>query len=100
MISSRPARAALGTCLAITFALVAAAPAPAPVAPKSCGKIMDGRYKVKADQVRCAKAKRRSKRYIRSGWRPDGWSCKSYDSSTSLRFRCWRGQKTYFAIRL
>jgi hypothetical protein len=95
-------RTTIGALLAALLALALAAPASQslPTAPKNCGKIMDGRYKVKADQVRCGKARKRSKRYIRSGWRPDGYSCKSYDSSTSLKFRCWKGQRTYFAIRL
>jgi hypothetical protein len=94
-------RSLIAAGIGLMLAFVATAPATAaPVAPRNCGKIMDQRYRVKADQVKCWKARKRSKRYIRTGWRPDGYSCTSYDSSTSLRFRCTKGVRTYFAIRL
>ena len=87
--------------LAALLLLVFAAPSPAPVAPRKCGDITvkSKSYLVKADQVRCRTAKKWSKRYLNSGWHPSGYSCRKGDSSSSLKFRCWKQQRTYFAIK-
>lgn len=97
----RPTVAALAFMLAIALLLATAAPSPAPVEPRNCGKItVEGkRYQVKADQIRCRTAKTWTRRYLRSGTRPGGYSCRSYDSSTKLKFRCWKRKRVFFAIR-
>lgn len=87
--------------LAALLLLVFAAPSPAPVAPRKCGEIAVGSksYLVKADQIRCKTAKRWARSYLRSGWSPDGYTCRKGSSGSQLKFRCWRNQRTYFAIK-
>ena len=87
--------------LAALLLLVFAAPSPAPVTPRKCGDITVGskRYLIKADQIRCRTAKRWSRGFLKSGWRPSGYSCRNGDSGTQLRFRCWKRQRTYFAVK-
>jgi hypothetical protein len=88
--------------LAVAVLLVAAAPSPAPVAPRNCGMItVEGkRYQVKADQVRCRTARPQARRYLARGVRPAGFTCRSYNSSsTALKFRCWKGKKSILAIK-
>jgi hypothetical protein len=87
--------------LAVTVLLIVAAPSPAPVTPRKCGEITVGSktYLVKADQVRCRTAKRWARRYLKSGWSPNGYTCRAGSSGSQLKFRCWKGQRTYFAIK-
>jgi len=94
-------RGILAFGLSVALLLVTAAPSPAPVEPRNCGFIhVNGtRYQIKADQVRCRTAKSRARDYLRSHDRPTGYRCRSYDSSTRLKFRCWKGKRVYFAIR-
>ncbi|HEX8102086.1 MAG TPA: hypothetical protein VF533_05720 [Solirubrobacteraceae bacterium] len=89
----------LATCL---LALAVAQPAGAIVPPKDCGTttVKHKRYDIKADQMRCKKAKKYSRAFLRSKDKPRGYRCKSYKASqTKLRFRCERGVKVFFAIR-
>jgi hypothetical protein len=89
------------------FALVVAvllsfpAVSPAPVTPVNCGLItvQGKKMQIKADQVRCTTAKKWARRYLESRWRPSGYSCRNGSSSTKLKFRCWKRQRTYFAIK-
>jgi len=94
-------RGMLAFALTVAVLLVAAAPSPAPVAPRNCGMMtVEGkRYQVKADQIRCSTAKTRTRRYLREGDRPRGYSCRNYGSSTALKFRCWKRERVFFAIR-
>ena len=87
--------------LAAVLLLVFAAPSPAPVAPRKCGEITvsSKTYLVKADQVRCRTAKRWARRYLKSRWSPSGYNCRNGSSGTSLKFRCWKNERTYFAIK-
>jgi len=87
--------------LAALLLLVFAAPSPAPVAPRKCGDITvkHKRYLVKADQVRCTTAKKWSRRYLNDSWHPSGYTCRRGDSQTQLKFRCWKHERTYFAIK-
>jgi hypothetical protein len=87
--------------LAAVFLLVFAATSPAPVAPRKCGEITvaSKTYLVKADQIRCRTAKRWARRYLQSSWRPDGYTCRKGSSGSQLKFRCWKSQRTYFAIK-
>jgi hypothetical protein len=91
--------AAIG--LAALLLLVFAAPSPAPVPPKKCGEITvkSRDYLIKADQIRCKTAKKWARRYLSEAWHPDGYTCRRGDSQTQLKFRCWRNQRTYFAIK-
>ena len=93
--------AGLAFGLAVLLLLLTAAPSPAPVPPRNCGMMtVEGdRYQVKADQVRCKTAKSWTRRYIADGRRPKGYSCKHYDASTALEFRCRKSQRVFFAIR-
>jgi hypothetical protein len=87
--------------LGIAVLLATAAPSPAPVAPRNCGMMnVDGqRYQVKADQIRCKRAKRWARGYLARQSRPSGYRCRSFDSSTKLEFRCSKGIRVFFAIR-
>ena len=38
-------------------------------------------------------------RYLREGDRPSGYRCRNYSSGTALKFRCWKRQRVFFAIR-
>jgi hypothetical protein len=101
MTYRRTAITGLAFTFAVTLLLVTAAPSPAPVAPRNCGMMtVEGqRYQVKADQIRCRTAKTRTRRYLRDGDRPSGYRCRNYSSGTALKFRCWRRQRVFFAIR-
>jgi hypothetical protein len=70
------------------------------VPPRNCGKLsVHGRtYNIKADQLRCWRARRYAKRYLVSRWRPSGYRCRTYQNS-ALRFRCAKGIRVYYAIR-
>ncbi len=67
---------------AITLALVVAlAPAAwAPVPPRNCGMLdANGkRFNVKADQIRCTRARRYARRYLVDHVKPSGYSCRRY----------------------
>jgi hypothetical protein len=90
--------------LLIAGALVLAALIPAQtsaiVPPRNCGNMgVNGRtYNVKADQIRCPRARRYAKRYLTSHSKPSGYSCRTY-SNSALKFRCAKGIHVYFAIR-
>lgn len=73
----------------------------APVPPKDCGMLGAGgkRFNIKADQIRCSTARRQAKRYLVSGRKPSGYSCRTYGRSTRIKFRCSKGQRVLFAIR-
>jgi hypothetical protein len=74
----------------------------APVPPRNCGMLAEGgkRYNIKADQLRCPRARKYSRRYLASHDRPRGYSCKDYGRGTSIKFRCAKGNRvTFFAIR-
>ncbi len=88
---------------AVTALLVALAPqsAWAPVAPKNCGMLeaKGKRYNIKADQIRCRRARRYARRYLVSHRRPRGYSCRDYGRGTRIEFRCSKGVRVLFAIR-
>ena len=103
-LSHRTVLAATALALAAALVLtIAFAPrAGAIVPPKNCGlmTVKEKRYKIKADQMRCRRARRYSRRYLRSHDRPSGYHCTDYSASeTKLKFRCYRGIKVFFAIR-
>jgi hypothetical protein len=93
--------------LAVTTGLLAlaAALAPqawAPVPPRDCGMVEANgqRFNVKADQIRCRKARRYTRRYLVSDRKPRGYSCQDFKpSETHVRFRCTKGVRVLFAIR-
>ena len=89
------------TLALIALALTAGA-AGAIVPPTNCGmqSVNGHRYQIKTDQLRCRRAKRYSRSYLRSGHRPSGYHCRNYRASeTKLKFRCAKGIKVFFAIR-
>jgi hypothetical protein len=85
-----------GVVLAVT-----APPSPAPVPPKDCGfmTVKNQRYNVKSDQLRCKRARKFSKHYLKGDGKPKGWSCQNYGSETAIEFRCSKGVAVFFAIR-
>jgi hypothetical protein len=91
--------------VATTLAALAVALTPqaswAPVPPRNCGMLdANGkRYNIKADQLRCRRARRYAKRYLTTHRRPRGYSCRDYGRGTSIEFRCSKGAKVIFAIR-
>jgi hypothetical protein len=96
-------RRVLAACaLSVAVFALNAAPSPAPVPPKDCGftKVKGHRYNIKADQLRCRKARKLSRRYLAGNGKPKGYDCQRYSSSqTDIAFRCTKGQRTLFAIR-
>ena len=89
---------------AITLALVrrpGAGAAWAPVPPRNCGMLEAGgkRFNIKADQIRCRRARRYARRYLVQHVKPSGYSCRKYGRETSIAFRCSKGVRVLFAIR-
>lgn len=87
----------LATCL---LALAVAQPAGAIVPPKNCGTttIKSKRYQIKADQLRCSRAKDYIRGYIKERDRPRGYKCK-INPDSKLRYICTRGNKRAWAIK-
>ena len=76
-----------------------AAPAPAPVPPKDCGyiKAKGKRYNIKADVVRCRKARKVSRRYMTGGG-SGRFSCQRY-TGTNIKARCVKGKAIIYVIK-
>ena len=92
----------LAVVLALVLAFALAMPAAATIAPRNCGPISAKgvRYTVKAHIVGCSKAKPWADRYLETGRKPSGYSCRKYDPDvTRIRFRCTRGTRDFYAIR-
>jgi hypothetical protein len=91
---------ALVVIAALAVAALTAVQAGATVPPKNCGNITvkSRAYQIKADQVRCATAKRYAKRYLSVHDAPSGWRCRDF-SSSRMKFRCTRGVRVVFAIK-
>ena len=90
--------------IVVLTALAASVPvvAPATVPPKRCGKIIANQkpFAVRAHRLSCDFARRATKRYLRHGIRPAGFSCRRYPASvTSIAFTCRNGAKDFYAIR-
>ncbi len=102
---TRRAALALGLAAALGLALLlSAATAPragAIVPPKNCHMmtVKGKRYQIKADQMRCSRARDYSRAYLSRHRRPAGYRCSDYGSETRLKFRCSRGIKVFFAIK-
>ena len=92
--------AAVVALVALSAAL-GAGPAWAPVPPKNCGDLKAGNkvFNIKADQMRCRRARRYSRRYLVKHRRPRGYDCNSYGRETRIKFRCDKGDRVFFAIR-
>ena len=90
-----------GVAAGVILSMSAVAPAPAVVPPKKCGtmNVKGKSYTIKADQMRCSKARKYSRRYLKSHNRPSGYTCQDYGQGTKIKFRCWSGIKEFFAIR-
>jgi hypothetical protein len=88
--------------LAVLAPALAPAPAEATVPPTKCGKIKANgkKFKVRGHRVGCDFARRWSKRFLKRGKRPTGWSCRRYPpKQTKIAFTCRKGGKDYYAIR-
>ncbi len=90
----------VAVAVAAAVATFGAPAAWAPVPPKNCGMLQEGGlYNIKADQMRCRRARRYARRYLASHNRPSGYSCRDYGRDTSIEFRCSKGSRVFFAIR-
>jgi hypothetical protein len=101
---THPVRAlAVGIAAAVAFAAFAAfaVEAGATRPPRNCGMmtVKSKRYQIKADQIRCTRAKTYSRRYLSRHARPASYSCRDFGSGTKLKFRCSSGKRVFFAIR-
>jgi hypothetical protein len=88
--------------VAAGIALAGAPGASAVVPPKRCGKLeVEGKtYKVSTHRRECDFARKWSKRYLKSGEHPNGWSCATYPpEETRIAFSCRKGQASYYATR-
>ena len=87
--------------LTLLAVAVACAPAVAIVPPRNCGymTVKSQRYNIKADQLRCRRARDYARGYLQSRERPSGYSCRNYGAGTAMKFRCTRGVKVFFAIK-
>ncbi len=94
------AAALLAAALSVV-SLTAADEAGATVPPRNCGMmtVEGSRFQIKADQMHCRTAKSHSRRYLSGGSRPSGYHCRNYNGGTKLKFRCWKGDRLFFAIR-
>jgi hypothetical protein len=82
--------------------LLAASPAAATTPPKRCGKIEIGRkdFKISAHLVGCDRARKASRKFLRSGKHGKSWNCTRYSPSESkIAFVCRKGRKDYYAVR-
>ena len=86
---------------ALALMLFAAPPAPAPVPPRDCGMldVRGKRFNVKADQIRCRTARTYARSYLRDSREPSGYRCRDYGRTTSIEFRCSKGDRVLFAVR-
>lgn len=84
-------------------ALLAIAPATATIAPRNCGLISakGKRYTVKAHIIGCSKAKPWMDRYLETGRRPpvSGWRCRTFSGTGSIKARCVKADRDFFAIK-
>ena len=89
--------------LAVAAMVLAVFPAvsPAPTTPKNCGSITVGgkRVKIRADQLRCKKARKGARGYMNGKGAPNGFDCTRYGAGTSVEFICAKGQTQIIAIR-
>ena len=87
---------------ALVAALLIPTAATAVVPPKNCGNttVKSKRYQVKVDQISCSSGRDYAKRFLRSGRKPRGYSCRDYPSKKGrVDFYCNNGRKIFFAIR-
>ncbi len=89
------------TTAVLAVAVALAPQAWAPVPPRNCGMLeAKGKlFNIKADQLRCRRARRYARRYLVSHTRPRGYHCRDYGRQTSIKFRCSKGARVIFAIR-
>ena len=97
----RRTTAAIATALTLGAVALLPAGAPAIVPPKDCGftTVKHKRYNIKADQMRCSQAKPYARTYLARHSKPRGYKCQDYKGGTSLKFRCSKGIKVFFAIK-
>jgi hypothetical protein len=85
-----------------SMALLLPATAGAVIPPKDCGRITvdEKRYQVKADQISCTTGRVNARRFLTTGARPAGYTCRNYPSRKDrVDFYCNNGRKIFFAIR-
>lgn len=98
-----PKRTIASLAAAAAALAIVAAPGGAVVAPNNCGKLTakGKRYQVKSHRLSCRIAKPAADRFLETGRRPSGYRCRTFDPrQTRIRFRCVRGDRDFFAIRL
>ncbi len=67
---------------------------------KDCGIVSKGSrdYRVRAQQLKCGKARKGAKRYLKGGKSLSGFGCDEPDGR--IEFFCKSGNKVYWALRL
>ncbi|HEX2127805.1 MAG TPA: hypothetical protein VHF58_01155 [Solirubrobacterales bacterium] len=67
---------------------------------KNCGIVTDGPrdYRVRSQNLDCAKARRGAKRYLRTRDALDGFACDR--PAGRIQFFCKSGTRVYWAVRL
>ena len=92
----------IASALALAALLVAVS-ATATIAPRNCGPISakGKRYTVKSHIVGCSKAKPWMDNYLETGRRPpvSGWRCRTYSGAGSIKARCVKADRDFFAIK-
>jgi hypothetical protein len=65
-----------------------------------CGIVSKGSkdYRVRAQQLKCKKARRGAKRYLKGGKALDGYGCD--EPAGRIQFFCKSGNKVYWALKL
>ena len=94
----------LAVAAGLAGASLTAGPAGAIVPPKDCKTIRfhGKKYNIKADQLKCKKARAYAAEYLDSHHKPAGYKCNRYTGS-AIVFRCvaskYNPDRTFFAIK-
>ena len=88
--------------VALLGAGLAAGPAGATMPPKRCGSLEIGHkdFKISAHLIGCDRARKASRKFLKSGKHGKSWSCTRYSPGESkIAFTCRKGRKDYYAVR-
>jgi len=92
-----------GALVALAAAMtLIVAPAGATTPPKRCGGLEIGNkdFKISAHLLGCDRARKASRKFLRSGKHGKSWSCTRYSPNESkIAFVCRKGRKDYYAVR-
>lgn len=91
-------RLALALAAALLTLAVFPAVSPAPVPPRDCNfmTVKGKQYNIKADRIRCKKARKVSRRLLKGG-RAKGFTCQA-NPTAEIRYYCRKGRNTYIYV--